>query len=284
MRGELKARAIDAAIAQLDKQRGAGVFRYEAPGYTREPAMNLIEGVTERDFTDDLACGDGSELKDQKKSPAKFCAAHSSSALCVNVFAPFRRAPENLILAGETGFTEARFERKCSTGLRGNSPNLDFFAQGDSAIVGVESKYLEPLAPKRAKFSDAYDRPIKGAGSGWRSLYSMLRADPGRFVMVDAAQLVKHYLGLQHTFADAGARIILMYVYWEPANASALPEYQEHRREVAEFSELAAEDRVEFVAVSYPQLWEYWESESKWPGMPEHLRAARERYDYPIAS
>ena len=56
----------------------------DAKGYVREPSQNLIEGVRLVEFEADLKQGDGNELV------GKFRAAHSSSALAVNVFAPFK--------------------------------------------------------------------------------------------------------------------------------------------------------------------------------------------------
>ena len=282
MRGEIKTRAIDAAIGQLEKMKGPGIFRPEASGYTRDPLLNLVDGVSKNDFWSDLAEGDGSELKDSGDVPAKFCAAHSSSALGVNVFGPFRHAASNLTLVGHTDFAETRFERKCPTGLRRKSPNLDFVASSDAVVVGVESKFLEILASKQAKFSDAYDAPMNDAGPGWQRAYDALRQDPGRFTMLDAAQLVKHHLGLHHTFGGTVGRIILLYVYWEPENILSIPEYQGHRREIAEFADLVAGDSIEFVAISHPQLWDVWERDSEWRGMEAHLRAVRARYAYPI--
>ena len=61
---------------------------------------NLIEGVKAEDFAEDLACAAGNELVSQDGKPEKFCAAHSSSALVVNSFGPFRNHPERLSWAG----------------------------------------------------------------------------------------------------------------------------------------------------------------------------------------
>jgi hypothetical protein len=57
-------------------------------GYVNEAEQNLIEGVRLKDFEADLLQGDGNEMK------GKFRAAHSSSALAVNTFAPFKAHPD----------------------------------------------------------------------------------------------------------------------------------------------------------------------------------------------
>ena len=114
-------------------------------GYVATIEHNLLPAVRLDQFEDDLRAGDGNELE------TKFRAAHSSSALCVNAFAPFKDRPGDLVLAGIGGFHELGFERKCPTGLRGRrSPNLDFLAEGSGHVVAVESKCTEYLRSHEA--------------------------------------------------------------------------------------------------------------------------------------
>ena len=54
-------------------------------GYTRSFTENLLSCVEVSDFEPDLAQASGDELA------GKFRAAHSTSALAVNCFAPFKR-------------------------------------------------------------------------------------------------------------------------------------------------------------------------------------------------
>ncbi len=283
MTGKLLKIAIDEAYSSLLSLKGHEVFRNDSSSrYTKEPIHNLIDNVSIDDCWDDLVQGDGNELVDSPSGPAKFCAAHSSSALAVNVFSPFRRAPSTLSLNGLCGFGEAQFERKCPTGLRGTSPNLDFLALGDDLVVGVESKFLELLRPKPAVFSSAYEQVIAQAGEGWQHAFTILSNEPKHFELLDAAQLVKHSLGLLHTFRNSVERIVLLYLYWEPSNADELAEYIQHRQELVEFSRLVAGDKVDFVYLSYPELWDQWEDEASWTGMPAHLDSLRERYAFPL--
>jgi hypothetical protein len=83
----VRARAIDELGMALARTR-PGVTVSSA-GYVRDPSENLLE-----DIEADLCQGDGNELEE------KFRAAHSSSALAVNNFAPFKRRPGSLKLAG----------------------------------------------------------------------------------------------------------------------------------------------------------------------------------------
>ena len=145
-------RARHAAADQLKGLKPADVFRSERPLYVREPADNLIPGITLADFEQELRGGDGNELDDitfksGQKRPAKFCASYSSSAMAVNTFAPFKAHPDALTLAGITGFTQPpQFEGKCPNGLceangePSRSPNLDVLAFAGYTVVAVESE------------------------------------------------------------------------------------------------------------------------------------------------
>ena len=107
----LRERVEQEAARRLAGLKGDDIFRAAPAGYTKQPESNLIAGVTRDNFWADLSSGDGGELMDSPKGPAKFCAAHSSSALAVNSFGPFRRHPNRITLQGHSSFTEAQFER-----------------------------------------------------------------------------------------------------------------------------------------------------------------------------
>jgi len=74
-----------------------------------DPALNLIEGVRLQDFERDLRQGDGNELA------GKFRAAHSSCALAVNTFAPFKAHAAGLRLPGGADFAPPSFEGSVHT-------------------------------------------------------------------------------------------------------------------------------------------------------------------------
>lgn len=279
----IRKRAVAAVVQQLRSIKGNKIFRRERPEYTLTTEGNLIPGVTEADFREDLDEGDGSELSDLPKAPAKFCAAYSSSALVVNTFGPFRHFPDHLALVGYSDFRNTQFERKCPTGLRGIPPNLDFFATGAKSLVAVESKFLETLQPKRAIFKESYRTAIgTWAEPVWEGAYEDLLDNPTKFVHLDAAQLVKHYLGIRNTFPDCQVAKVLVYLFWEPVNAEDISEFREHRREVEVFSRTVQESEIRFVALSYKELWRYWSETSGWEGMRAHVEALKQRYELSI--
>ena len=280
----VKDRAKTAVAERLRSIKGDAIFRRSPPKYTLRAEDNLITGVTREDFWKDLEEGDGKELKDSRKAPAKFCAAYSSSALAVNSFGPFRHSPDRLNLPGFDGFNSAKFERKCPTGLDGKPPNLDFFAAGSGGLVAFESKFLETLDSRNAKFVESYNALIKSSLTEpvWRTTYEYLIDDSKKFKHLDAAQLVKHYLGIRNTFSECRATKVLFYVYWEPLNAEEFPVFQEHQNEIAEFSDSVSGSEIEFVAHSYSELWQFWSTGSQWNGMLAHIDALRRRYELNI--
>ena len=242
--------------------------KLDARGYVARPEQNLLPGVRLEDFRADLEQGSGDELA------GKFCAAHSSSALAVNTFGPWRQNPQSLRLLGQTGFTALQFERKCPTGLRGIPPNLDLLLESPGAVIGVESKFLEILTPKPPKFTHSYQpEKLPQLEPCWAKLMESLSKSPEQYL--DAAQLVRHYLGLRHQPEFRGRNIYLLYVFWEPENWRDFPEYRRHRIELAAFQEAVRDSEVTFVWHSYPDLWRQWQElglES------EHVRALQARY------
>ena len=242
-------------------------------GYVSEAIQNLIEGVHLNDFEADLRQGDGNELE------GKFRAAHSSSALAVNTFAPFKTKPTDLWLPGAGGFARLDFERKCPHGLLGRrSPNLDVLAEGPNGVVAIESKCLEPLTSHKAEFAPAYDSEIRDQRrqTAWFREMHRLVENPRSYHLLDAAQLVKHSFGIAYTFPDQP--VTLLYLFWEPSNSDAFPVFAEHRAEVGRFAASIAGGGPKFVAMSYPELWELWVSHSEPEWLPIHVSHLRARY------
>lgn len=282
---DLRARAELAAMERLRLTRPEVRWREAPEGYLDDWRDNLIEGVTAADFEADLRRGAGNELTDRPDEPAKFRAAYSSSALAVNTFAPFRRQPERLSLAGITGFDALEFEYPCDNGLVGTNPHFDLFARTATTVIAVESKFLEPLRQQAAQFSDQYSRPFMGtadrpriAEEPWARMYARLRSDPQTYRHLDAAQLVKHYLGLRHSFSTHERTLV--YLHWEPANAADLAVYRDLRLEINDFAAAVAGCDTRFVALSYPSLWREWQQNRACMDMTKHLERLRQRYAF----
>ncbi len=249
----------------------------DAKGYVVRLEDNLLPGIARADIEAAFGAGAGQELEGKMRAP------WSSSAFAVNSFAPWQRDPASLMLAGITGFTEAlAFEAKCPNGVSAIPPHLDVLLERGEALVGVESKCTEYLSPKTSKVAAAYlalaTRGDERAASRW---FAAL-ADVPSFRFLDAYQLVKHYLGLARSYP--GRPLVLIYVYWEPANARALPLFDEHRAELERFGELVAGDPgCRFEALSYGEHWRELDALRAKPAwLDRHLIELRLRYEVEI--
>jgi hypothetical protein len=251
----------------------------DGKGYVADATQNLIEGVTLTDFEADLRQGDGNEME------GKFRAAHSSSALAVNNFAPFKHHLNDLKFPGIGDFDTLQFERKCPHGLVGRrSPNLDVFAQGPSDIVAIESKFLEYLSPHIAEFSPAYMAEILDGRreSPWFGEMLRLIGKPTCYRWLNAAQLVKHAFGILHTFPERKGT--LLYLFWEPSDAASNPFFAEHRAEIGRFKEAVSGSNLKFEALSYPELWSFWLEQKPPAWLGEHIGRVKNRYSVSIAA
>lgn len=266
----IRKRALDALNDAFARKRSDVAL--DEKGYAGDFRDILLPLVTAEDFEADLDAGDGYELQ------TKFRAVHSSSALGVNGFAPFRRRMADLTLPDGGAFDTLAFEQKCPTGLRGGrAPNLDVLLDGPDGVVGIESKLTEYLAPHRAAFSPAYADQIRDARREQGYFREMLRLmeAPDSYTWLDAAQLIKHAFGLARTFGDRP--VTLLYLFWEPANPAASRIFAEHREEIAAFTERVAGARPTFTAMSYPELWQAWQDTKPADWLTRHLNDLRGR-------
>ena len=253
-------------------RRAHPTVQVNSAGYVDDIAENLLAHVRLEDFETDLSTGAGGELGE------KFRAIHSSSALAVNVFGPFRRRIADLVLPGFGRFSQLQFERRCPTGLRGTVPYLDVLLQGAQDVVGIESKLTEPLAKRRASFQPSYRENIRDGRreSAWFAEMLRLEQESGRFCWLDVAQLAKHAFGLARAF-PRGA-VTLLYLYGEPSNADRIPTPLDHRRELAAFSERVAGSHPRFRSISYPELWDAWSQLVSLDWLAIHLDDLNARY------
>ncbi len=178
----------------------------------------------------DLSGKGGSELVARGTGAAKFHAAHSSACLAANAFGPWLVGHAGVPLGDETWAGATRLEVECSAGLRGTPPTLDCLVEGPR-VLAVESKCTETFGAHEANFKLAYREIVDElADPTWRAEYERLNEDSRRYRFLDAAQLVKHYLGLRRQFPDRP--VTLAYLYWEPANAAELVPCVIHTAEV----------------------------------------------------
>lgn len=278
-RGALRSAPAEALARQLETH-GVAVG---AKGYTERFGDAVLPTFSTRlkdAIRADLSGKGGSELVARADGAPKFQAAHSSACLAANVFGPWLIAHEGVLFGGESFAGETHLEVECSSGLRGTPPTLDCLVDGPQ-VLAVESKCTETFGAHEANFKPAYDDVIATlADRTWRTEYERLAEDPRRYRFLDAAQLVKHYLGLQRRFPDRP--VTLAYLYWEPANAAEVAACVIHDAELAEFASSVGDPRVRFVGMSYRKLWDDWASEGRPMWLREHVAALWRRYDVAV--
>jgi len=242
----------------------------DSKGYVNNSKENLLQPEWMEFIKADYEKGGGKELEQ------KFRAVHSSAALAANHFAHFKQEPGQLVILGQSGFNCVVLEKKLPTGLRGIPPNLDVFFENRDCCIAIESKLLETLSLKKPHFSPSYrkDRLPYCEPQWWKFIESAPNAVEG---YLDTAQLVKHYLGLIYHLKKnkIDKKPILLYLYWNPTNASEIEEYQKHDQKVKEFKDMVTGSSVEFISMSYPELWEVWSRE---PSLADHAKKLMERY------
>ena len=220
----------------------------------------------------------------------KFDSPESSAALAANTFGFFLNRPEDLPPIPECKFMEWHpksivLERKVNfPWIGGRHPVLDVLIVTSTAIIGVECKRFEPF---KSSISDAFWRDVWGnCMKGYQRLRDDLYAkDKGLYAHLDATQLVKHALALRTQVTLKGREHqgkipMLMYTYAEPEvwPRSGQPVSEEaksrHREEIVDFARRIEGDEVKFVACSYRELLQGWESaDGLAPDVRDHAKA-----------
>lgn len=197
--------------------------------------------------------GQGGELKSKYKHgkvvPAKMLARYSSSALAVNMLG----VADSLGLGADYWDSvfglrnyfhgrnvECHFEKHLKvSGVRGFTPNLDFYIEGGERFLGVESKYREMYARKRKQVvQEQYLEKFPYWGE-WKDLRRTAEkvdsyAKLGR---LDAAQLIKHSLALISAAEKVGTagKFRLLYLYHDVLDDESVR--KEHLSEIRRFAE-----------------------------------------------
>jgi len=216
-------------------------------------------------------------------------AAHSETMLLVNVFAPWLGDLAALALPGFKGFRDLRFEVRLPSVAEEGAAWLPALLISPRGVVGVESDCTGFLSGHPAKFSEALDRFWDDREeNGWRREMRALQDGSHGYGRLDAARLIKLYMGLRLLLeAAAGADgqlapATLFYLYWEPLNAARFGECDEHHAEIARFSEAVAGADIGFVPMSYFDLWAEWARGPAPFWLPLHITRLHQRYSFRI--
>ena len=143
------------------------------------------------------------------------------------------------------------FEKKFKTGIGSRSPNLDVvFYLGNGGCFAIESKFTEPLT-KSTAHSLIKEKYFAGGTKFWANrglpvtqrLADNIREGRIKFDYLDAAQLLKHMLGLATTDSDWQ----LHYLWFDAGKALS----DEHREEIEQFAKYLGPETAHFTAQTY---------------------------------
>ena len=226
---------------------------------SKNPEDNLIKTISNWNIIEnEIGKGHGSELKIEKNGRMKFCALHSSAALCVNNFATLKQNKNNIRFLRYSNFTEAVFEKKLPTGI--STPNLDFYLENPDVNIGIESKFTEYLTPKidhtKKNLSKYFMREeLNFLPRLFESLILNYINYPDK-MFLDVAQLIKHSIGLIKNKGNKDA--ILVYIYWQPRkwnpNGIFQEIYEQHKKEIEDFAQ-RINKFISFKHMTYKELW-----------------------------
>jgi len=228
---------------------------FDSRGYCESCTANLFEPLTACSLRD-IERGDGAELG-IGNAKGKIQALHSSTALACNVFDYWRGRNLAVLRKGfglSTRLCGLAFEQKFPTGA-GGSANLDVVLYGcDGTIFAIESKFTEPFKRSKNKcfLKPKYfppDRSLwKDTGlPGCQVVAENLRDGVLRFETLDAAQLLKHMLGLGRSRLSWN----LMCIWYAPGGQLS----NLHSEELATFSRALGVDSQRFRAMTYQDLF-----------------------------
>ena len=237
-----------------------GLSPTDKEGYLMRVEDNLYEPLSSESVTA-FSAGNGLEMADGVCRPAKMKALYSSSALVVNVFHHWQgRDARSLMCAcglcdefdAQSSIYDIKFEQKLPISADRRRfpvpPHVDvLITAADGCVYAVEGKFAEPYRGHSKGISLRYVEDV----SLWEGLPYLhelaweVASDNHAFRYLDAAQLLKHILGLKAHCTDAPFRLLYLW-YDVPGEAGCA-----HRREINRFADIARKDHVAFFHTTY---------------------------------
>ena len=261
--------------------------------------QNLPDNLFEELSGENARCfnsGDGNETRDSKARLAKMKALHSSSAIVVNLFQYWQGKDISPILSacnvwGRSGKPgqllkrvgtpsfhvidvphapveglikfEEHFKISEDKSRFPRTPNIDVVINAGSSDVAIEAKFTEPYSSRKHEGLKQKYIDELSFWEGLPNLYELAKEispDDKKFRCLDAAQLIKHVLGLKRRFdkcnPDLGTgRLLkrgfhLLYLWYDVIGEDGV----EHRKEIEQFAEIARRDNVRFSHVTYQEV------------------------------
>ena len=277
--------ALTSALKQTLSQDRVDAF--VGGTHTADLEDNLVATIDARQtevLRRQLMGGSGGELTTTKTGKRRAHAPYSSAMLAFNAFGGWLGREADLTVAGLSGWTQQLLlEAQLQIAHGGGLANLDVLLESPELALGVESKLTEHVAPHQpTPWRAPYFKPEIAVllPAGWQRVLKALLAGDWRPEHLHAEQLVKHALALHCQRPDHSRA--LLYVYWEPTNAGAFPEFAAHHAELDRMRDYLGDDADPlFVSRSHAELFEEWSvAGDDWAR--EHVLALRGRYEVEV--
>jgi hypothetical protein len=250
-------------------------------------ADSLVEGLDADRLRQVFATAD---TKGPGSRQPRLYAAQSPVMILANTMAPWLDNLDSLAVRGQRGYRDLRFEIRMPAIGGDGGLWLPGLLISPSRIVGIESETTDYLSGHRVSFSEQAEAFwTDREENGWRREMSALQQGDHGYSRLDAARLIKQYMGLRtilDSLVDDDTPSVpgsLLYLYWEPLNAARYEEFDEHHKEIELFQAAVADSDIDFVPMSYLDLWASWSREDnapKWLAM--HVARLHQRYSMRI--
>lgn len=236
--------------------------------YLTELKDNLFQPLS--DFTlNQFKNADGGEFNDYEKNGNRYRpkvnALHSSSVIVMNTFQywldknifqllhALELCSKRSVQVSSVKREEVKIEFEKKIRISNDlskfkfSPNIDVVVNNQFAI---ESKFTEPYKGRKKGISEKYTLENE-IWKGLEFIYELaneLHPNNERYNYLDAAQLIKHILGLK--VQNKNKKFTLLYLWYDTlGNDGAL-----HQSEIEDFAKIAKLDNIKFKHISYQKF------------------------------
>lgn len=254
--------------------------------YTTLLYQNLFEPL-EESTKERFLKGDGKEILDSLEGPAKMQALHSSSALGVNIFQYWQKRGLTNEIASACGFcnkgsdftSETVFEDKYPIKTKFVvPPNIDvvFHTKDKSQFkrFAIECKFSEAYSvSKHEGLKEKYllENDLWDELPALHELAKEISPDDHRYQHLQAAQLIKHILGLKTACESKSFK--LMYLWYDVLGK----EGADHRVDIEDFIAIAKKDGIHIHSMTYQELIVLLARDYR-DEHPEYIKYVTERY------
>jgi hypothetical protein len=204
------------------------------------------------------------EKEKETNSYSKMKSIISSSALVVNLFQYWQDNKKDILSLLKALLPNYNYDTPSSTtitfekelqikGINGATPNLDVIIELEDEIIAIESKFAEPYRSHTYKNLSTKYLTNNKLWEGLTKTQELAKNLGNKYTHLDAAQLIKHILGLKtdDKISNKNKKITLLYLWYNVPNSE---EAKKHEEEIKEFAEIVEKDCIDFHHITYQKV------------------------------